>query len=76
MIGYFLDSNNGLMTSNTLLVAACLLFMTYIITMIYPALKSSKNFKNMTKDLGGPKGHWFFGDAVTVSFNYSLFFLS
>ena len=61
-----LTNSNGLLMPHILADFAAFLFITYLVMTIYPALRSSINFRNMTKHIGGPKGHWFFGDAITV----------
>jgi len=62
----FFSHNTGIASSYLLADLVVLLLFIYLVMTIYPAVKSTVNFRNMTKEIGGPQGHWFFGNAVTV----------
>ena len=71
LLDKLLTENGGIMMPYLMADLAAFLLVAYLITSIYPAIRSSLKFRNMTKEIGGPRGHWFFGDSVTVS-NFQL----
>ena len=62
-----LKEGNGFVMS-TLLSDILGLILISLLTMyaVLPAVKSRIRYRKMTKLIGGPKGHWFWGDVKKV----------
>ena len=45
-----------------------LFILGYLVFALYSPIKKLVEFRKVAKQVGGPKGHWFWGDAKKVSF--------
>ena len=65
----FLQNGSGFFLPTLLADFLTLVILVCLITMlVFKPLKNMVEFRSMAKQIGGPKGHWFWGDVKLVSF--------
>lgn len=66
-VAYLLQPGSGFVFQALITDFLTLIVLGYIsITTVYPFIKKISETTKMAKDVGGPKPHWFWGDAVKV----------